>query len=354
MIKKILEKIQQYKKQNLPFVVYRKPNEKVVSAFFQKTNDLFYITDYQESGFVFTPFNDTFQSVLIPESQSDFLQEKINISTMCSSDNVVLHSVNENSKKQHIDLVEKGIEAIKQQQFKKVVLSRKEVLDVPNFDLLETYQRLLVKYPTAFVYVWFHPKVGLWLGATPETLIKVKDNEFETMSLAGTQPYNGTLNVKWQEKELEEQQFVTDYIVGNLASVSEALTISEVKTIKAGSLLHLQTTITGTIKTQTSDLVGRLHPTPAVCGLPKQTSKEFIIKKEDYNREFYTGFLGELNLVNSKDEKSSNLYVNLRCMQIKNTQAEIYVGGGITKDSNAQNEWKETVAKSQIMKHILF
>ena len=54
------------------------------------------------------------------------------------------------------------------------------------FNLLEVYNKLMNQYPNAYVYVWFHPKVGLWMGATPETLLKVSDNDFKTMALAGT------------------------------------------------------------------------------------------------------------------------------------------------------------------------
>jgi len=112
-----------------------------------------------------------------------------------------------------------------------------------------------------------------------------------------------------------------------------------------------------------------LHPTPAVCGLPKESAKQFILEHEDYNREFYTGFLGELNCETTiaprsgrrnienrayaVSRTSTQLYVNLRCMQLKNQQAIIYVGGGITEGSNAESEWEETVSKSLVIKSIL-
>ena len=112
-----------------------------------------------------------------------------------------------------------------------------------------------------------------------------------------------------------------------------------------------------------------MHPTPAVCGLPKGSAKQFILKHEAYNREFYTGFLGELNCETTIAPRSgrrnienrayaitrnsTQLYVNLRCMQLKNQQAIIYVGGGITESSNAESEWEETVSKSLVIKSVL-
>ncbi|WP_313791385.1 chorismate-binding protein [Lacinutrix neustonica] len=113
-----------------------------------------------------------------------------------------------------------------------------------------------------------------------------------------------------------------------------------------------------------------MHPTPAVCGLPKATAKQFILENENYKREFYTGFLGELNCqertsrnTNRRNVENnaynlvntvSNLYVNLRCMQLSDVQASIYVGGGITKDSMPKKEWEETVNKAETMKKVLF
>ena len=97
-----------------------------------------------------------------------------------------------------------------------------------------------------------------------------------------------------------------------------------------------------------------LHPTPAVCGFSREIAREFIIENENYNRSFYTGFLGELNLQNfNKDKKKSALFVNLRCMKIENNKVSIFVGGGITKGSNAEKEWQETVFKSKTMKYVL-
>lgn len=342
-IKKTLES-------NLPFVVYNKPNTTTIKGFFQNNNELYTSKEYNESGFIFAPFNDSDSSIVIPENQSLFIQEKINLDN-CSIINNNF-DIDSSSKQNHIELVQKGIDAIKNVLFKKVVLSRKEKVEVPNLNIVETFKRLLINYPTAFVYLWFHPKVGMWLGATPETLIKIKDNEFLTMSLAGTQIFKDTTKVTWQPKEIEEQQFVTDYITEKLSNICNTVNISETETIKAGNLLHLRTIISGQKKVNNATLIKTLHPTPAVCGLPLEPSKDFILKHENYNREFYTGFLGELNLQN-KGTKTSELFVNLRCMKVENNTASVFIGGGITKDSNPEKEWKETIAKSNTMKNIL-
>lgn len=338
-------KIEQSVTEKTPFVAYRKPNETHVKAIFQKNDFLQKTDDFTQKGFVFSPFSLKNDAILFDFENSNIF--KIDFSrTKYSAKNIAIETSN-SGKENHIALVNKTIDFIKAGKAEKVVISRKEEVQLNNLSVSKTFEKLLSNYPTAMVYVWYHPKVGLWMGATPETLVSVQKNQFKTMALAGTQPYNGTTDVTWQQKEIEEQQFVTDYISNSLKNKITDVEISKTYTVKAGNLLHLRTDISGSINNgnEIKSLIESLHPTPAVCGLPKQNAQDFIVESELYNREFYTGFFGELNI-----ENETNLFVNLRCMQIKDDKASLYIGGGITKDSNAANEWKETVAKSKIMK----
>ncbi|UPS91189.1 chorismate-binding protein [Bizionia sp. M204] len=371
-----LENLQDQYVNNLPFVAYRNPNETIIKTFLQQDDTLYKTTNFSESGFVFSPFNIKETSVLIPVETSlilEFESETIEESSINSCASKVIETSDITVAKQnHIALVEKGIKAIHKGTFEKVVLSRQESITISETNPIKIYKRLLETYPTAYVYVWFHPKVGLWLGATPETLLHIENNQFSTMALAGTQVYKNTIDVVWKDKELEEQQIVTNFIVSNLESQLDNLKISEVETVKAGNLLHLKTHISGRVNSDTSSLkniIEILHPTPAVCGMPKEEAKQFILENEAYKRDFYTGFLGELNIKKSISKNPnrrnvennaytriktvSNLFVNLRCMQIQNTEALLYIGGGITKDSNPNLEWEETMAKSVTMKKVL-
>lgn len=359
----------QYQSQ-LPFVAYRKPNDTKVSGLLQNNTDLHFTKDFLEKGFVFSPFDNADKTVIIPTEVSKIitasyvLSNEVHISYLDSS-------VSNASKDFHINLIKKGIEAIENKDFKKVVLSRQEVVNLSENNAITVFKRLLNTYKSAFVYCWFHPKVGLWLGATPETLIKIEGTRFSIMALAGTQDYLGRLDVKWKDKEIQEQQFVTDFIVENLKPSVESFKVSNTETVKAGNLLHLRTMISAQLKTDTplKKVIDALHPTPAVCGLAKEPAKAFILKHENYKREFYTGFLGELNFESkiaprsgrrnienrayAITRKSTQLYVNLRCMQIKNKQAIIYVGGGVTQSSDPEKEWEETVSKSLVIKSVL-
>ena len=220
-----------------------------------------------------------------------------------------------------------------------------------NFSIEKLIEQLFSAYPNAYRYVWFHPETGIWCGATPEVLVDVQKSKFETMALAGTQPYSEG-EVSWRKKELEEQHFVTEAILDNLKDYIDKLQVSEVKTVRAGSLFHLKTDIYGELKDKPgilSKIVNTMHPTPAVCGTPQVFSREFILENEYYPREFYTGYVGTI----ADDATTAALKVNLRCMKIKNDVASIMVGGGITIDSDVEEEWGETQNKMQTMLQVL-
>lgn len=335
---------------SLPFVAYRKPGSSTVFGMFQQTDAVYSSSDYKESGFVFAPFDTAEKTILFPAEKCKICTTIIDENKKGETKSVTNDDFT--SEENHIKLVKKGIDVINSGYFNKVVLSRKQEVSISGVDKnsIELFSKLLSSYPDAFVYCWFHPKVGLWLGATPESLFSVSGNTLKTMALAGTQKYTGAA-VFWGEKEKEEQQIVTDYIVKSLSGVVSNLRISETETVRAGNLLHLRTIVKGDLipkKGNIKSIVEQLHPTPAVCGFPKEKAKQFILDNENHDREFYTGFLGELNL-----NGSSNFYVNLRCMKLENNKVNIYVGGGITKDSVPADEWKETVNKSQTMMRVL-
>ena len=330
-----------------PFVFYRKPNSETVKALIQNDDSTNFADGLSVSGFVFAPFDDQEKSLVIREGNSVSLSfsskggEEKSIEIHIGKSNV-------EDRKIYIALVQKAIDFINNSNTEKIVLSRKEIVYYRDINIFDVLEKLLNYYQEAFVYIWFHPVTGLWMGATPETLIEVNDNRFKTMALAATQNYEGTLDTFWNIKEKQEQHFVTNYIQFKLKDFN--LEISEPFTIKAGSLLHICSEIQGELSSgdELQSIISTLHPTPAVCGIPKETAKRFILKNENYNREYYTGFLGEI-----RSDSVTNLYVNLRCMKINDTSINIYVGGGITKDSIAEDEWEETCIKSDVMKRVL-
>ena len=243
--------------------------------------------------------------------------------------------------------VSSAIQQIKEGKAGKVVLSRPIVHPWQNaFDHAgELFGLLCSLYPRAFVYIAHIPGSGLWAGASPEILLTSREGSFQTMSLSGTRKKAG-FGVPWGQKEIDEHLWVTRFIDGSLReSGCESLETSPMHTAIAGEMEHLRTNFSGYCSSERLPmLINALHPTPAVCGWPTPAAREIIRELEDYDRSFYTGYLGPVN-----GKADFSLYVNLRCMNILEHQAVIYVGGGITADSDPRLEWEETVLKSRTM-----
>ena len=258
-------------------------------------------------------------------------------------------------KERYVWLVERAIEAIHAGRFQKVALSRSGHVTLPaDFDALSLFDRLCRMYPRAFVSLVSVPGVGVWTGATPETLISVdRDGLFRTVSLAGTQALRPGASVReahWTHKEIEEQALVSRYIVDcfkkiRLREYEEA----GPKTVVAGNLMHLRTDFRVDTRAVNFPQLGTvmlelLHPTSAVCGVPKAPALDFIRQNEGYDRQFYSGFLGPVNV-----DRETHLFVNLRCLQLRGPTAIVYAGAGITAESTPDKEWLETEAKCQTM-----
>ena len=337
-----------YTKQ-MPFACFMFPESAIVTTYFQKDNELHTASELSQEGFHIAPFLYNATTYYIPRHVCELVQTKFSASNELIN-KVALEATSEEQKK-HESLVSKAINTVQNGRIDKIVVSRKKKVSLKQFSIDTLVKQLFGAYSTAFKYVWFHPKTGLWCGATPEILLKTDAFSFRTMSLAGTHEFDAQKEPHWLEKELNEQQIVTDAIRDSLQAMSATFKISDTYNHRAGNLVHLRTDITGILKEGTAGLnavVSALHPTPAVCGRPKNLAEAFINDHEDYNREFYTGFVGPVF------DKSASFYVNLRCMKIMDNQASLYVGGGITSASEPVAEWEETQNKLQTMLRVLY
>ncbi|WP_400190207.1 chorismate-binding protein [Hymenobacter sp. B81] len=257
-------------------------------------------------------------------------------------------------------LVATGVAAIRAGQVQKVVSSRAARRPLPaGFDALGAFQALCEQHPRAFVSLLSAPQAGTWLGATPEVLVEVDGTEFRTMALAGTQPLTDDVTAHtaiWRQKDIEEQALVARYIVGcfkhfRLRDYEE----TGPRTVAAGNLLHLRTDFRIDLRRVASptfgtDMLRLLHPTSAVGGMPRQAALDFLLRHEGYDRTYYSGFMGPVNL---PAPGTSRLFVNLRCLQLRPTEAILYAGTGLTADSDPAREWEETELKLRTVGSVL-
>ena len=258
-----------------------------------------------------------------------------------------------------ITLVQDAVDAIVQGEFQKVVPSRCKATPLANdFDVIDAFDKLCAAYPAAFVSLVSVPGVGTWLGASPELLIGVSEGRiFRTVSLAGTQkhvPGIKMAQVAWTQKEIEEQALVSRYII----NCFKRLRLREFeetgpKTVVAGNLMHLKTHFEVDMAATNFPQLGAvmlelLHPTSAVCGMPKAPAMAFLREREQYHRAFYSGYLGPVDMAGNTD-----IFVNLRCMQVHEGHGILYAGAGVTEDSIPEKEWEETEMKINTILNVI-
>jgi len=240
---------------------------------------------------------------------------------------------------------------IQKEKIQKAILSR-----VKHFDSFsdsyadELYYKLSSLYPSAYSFMYYTPYTGLWIGATPELLLKVDENYIKTVSLAGTRSLV-EVDSEWNKKELNEQQIVSDYMEFLFAKYKiENYQMEGPESVAAGKISHLKTSYNfqhKDLNLNISDFIADLHPTPAVCGLPKHESMDVIDNAEIHERSYYSGFIGNVNNVNM------GLFVNIRSLKFVDGGVDLYLGGGITAGSQPLNEWQETELKSSTLLDVI-
>jgi isochorismate synthase len=255
---------------------------------------------------------------------------------------VQLASADYLSQNEYEDYVMKIIQSIQQGKLSKCVAARKKKVALNlSFNVGEAFVELSSKYENAFCYL-ANSKAGLWMGATPELLLHKKENRYFTVALAGTKLAKEQRD--WTVKEREEHQIVVDYIKQTIQN--NGFQVAETSPVfdgVYGHLLHLKMELNFYAS---RSLHQELHPTPAVCGIPVDKAKDIILQNEGPSRSLYAGYLG-------LEGEHASYYVNLRCMQLFKDHADLYIGAGITAESDPEKEWLETEAKSKVMGELL-
>ncbi|HVD96972.1 MAG TPA: chorismate-binding protein [Cytophagaceae bacterium] len=253
----------------------------------------------------------------------------------------------------YLALVDKAKEAILENRFKKVVLARSKAIETTaSLDVTKVFQDLSVAYPNAFISLINTKETGTWLTASPEILASMDaQGVFKTIALAGTQLLREGDKIQkavWTQKEIEEQALVGRYIINCFKKIRLREYEEEgPRTVQSGNLLHLRTDYTFQTNEQNFPELGTimlelLHPTSAVCGMPKEVTLEFIKEHESLERKLFSGYLGPVNI-----NSASHIFVNLRCANLYEGKAVLYAGAGVTQDSEAEKEFKETEVKME-------
>ena len=242
-------------------------------------------------------------------------------------------------------------------KFRKIVLARCADEQMPNgVKPIDLFYRACQLYPRLFIALVDTEKSGCWLTATPEILLDGHGTDWRTIALAGTMKLEGDQldgegeTLTWSTKNIQEQRIVATYITECLELFTGDFREEGPRTVRAANLVHLRSDFSFKLadNNKIGDLLQALHPTPAVCGLPKREAFKFIVKNEHTPRRYYSGFMGPVA------QENTHLYVSLRCMNIDGDVCHLYAGGGLLKDSVEEQEWLETEAKMETMKKLLY
>ncbi|MDX1628945.1 MAG: chorismate-binding protein [Fulvivirga sp.] len=362
------------------FAAWKEPGDASIYLIIDDSRSLAIKEEPLESlpeGFIFSPFDRNKQKFFIEakvkinvtqkstvtntqqeltEKALQWLEEQADQLRSSNQSPVLLTEVDATKNYHH--LVEKAVDDIKKGSLQKVVPSRfKKIGLSENFNPADIFIKLTESYQNSFVSLVFTPQTNTWLGSSPELLINTQGAIFKTVALAGTQAFStdqSLADVAWTQKEIEEQALVSRYIINCFKKI-RLREFEEIgpKTVAAGNLIHLKTIYTVDMEATNFPQLGSvmlelLHPTSAICGMPLENALHFINEHEDYDRAFFSGYLGPVNIADT-----TSIYVNLRCMQINGSHAYLYAGAGITEDSVPEKEWKETEMKMNTLLNVI-
>lgn len=369
------------------YAIIRFPGKKRYTLMMQRDGEPAELTTYVSlngrSGFVVAPFcidHDSPLLLLQPDFTDTFpagtdtippgIRDEINRIAIVNQPVFNAGCTDENGRDAYSHNFEEYHSRLASGEFHKIVLARcRREITSNQPEPAELFIRACESYPRMFVALVSTPRSGTWLTATPEILLEGGQGHWNTIALAGTMKLEGTalehfdvpmksraehveagMLLPWSEKNIQEQRYVSSYIRNCLERFTTDIAEEGPYTARAGGLVHLRSDFHFSLMddNRIGDLVNELHPTPAVCGLPKDETFRFILNHEHTPRTYYSGFIGTLNI-----NGSTNLYVSLRCMRIGAGTYDLYAGGGLLRDSIENQEWEETEAKMGTMRKIL-
>ena len=231
--------------------------------------------------------------------------------------------------------------------FEKVVAARHCVVELgTGAGSLDVLKRLEQRFPGCTRFALWREN-ATFLGATPELLISRRGPSVLSEALAGSTAHGEAARMMSSAKEREEHQLVVQAILKALEPFCDSLrSASEPSVRELPNVLHMQTPVEGHLRgpTHVLALVGALHPTPAVGGVPTEEAIRWITEHEALARGWFSAPVGWAD-ANGDGE----FVVALRSGLLRNRKAWVYAGAGIMADSDPDAEYAETELKMQAL-----
>ncbi|WP_437520907.1 isochorismate synthase [Sorangium sp. So ce726] len=248
--------------------------------------------------------------------------------------------------------VARAVADIQQGALSKVVLARAVDVEANRPIVVEeVLRRLTALYPSCAI---FH--VDGFLGASPELLLSRRGRAVSSHPLAGTYAVSADVDadrrfaevLRRSAKDQREHRFVVDAVAAALAPECASLEVpSEPSILSLRNVMHLGTPIHGQLAEAAPDaltLAARLHPTPAVCGTPRQAAEAWLGAHEGIRRGLYAGLVGWVDARGDGD-----WFIGIRSATVDGARARMVAGVGVVAGSSPEAELVETQLKLQAM-----
>tara|TARA_Y100000590_G_scaffold220717_1_gene249775 strand:- start:6284 stop:7744 length:1461 start_codon:yes stop_codon:yes gene_type:complete len=259
------------------------------------------------------------------------------------------------SKKRFISIVKKAKKHIKIGDIFQVVLSQRFQTKLTRKPL-DIYKKLRITNPSPFMY-FFNFKDFQIIGASPEILVRLRNNTVTVRPIAGTRPRGNTKkkdmfyakDLMKDKKELAEHLMLLDLGRNDVGKVSKVNTVKVTEKFfieKYSHVMHIVSNVIGTFNNKQSKFKTLLSGFPAgtVSGAPKIRAMEIIDKLEKTKRKVYAGGIGYFSSNGDFDT-----CIALRTAVVKNDKFYVQAGAGIVADSKPIKEYDETVNKAKAL-----
>ena len=262
---------------------------------------------------------------------------------------------NHSEYKSFISKVNRSLDAISTNKLTKIVIAHAlEIQTEQNLDLIQSLNNLRQNHPDCYIFSVGNQREEYFIGASPERLLSIQDHQLVTDALAGSAPRGKTEyedhclgdNLLNSEKEKREHQVVSDFIFEQLFNLGLLPKRASLQLLKLSNIQHLWTPIYTQLKYKIKplEIISKLHPTPAVAGIPIDVACAEIRKYENFDRSLYAAPIGWLDL-----SGNCEFIVGIRSALIRGNQARLYAGAGIVAGSQPQQELMEIELKFQAL-----
>ena len=282
--------------------------------------------------------------ISIIEDNHKLIDDILDIDYITNQGDIVLSSQKFLTKRDKFqDSIRKIKKHINNSDVSKVVISNILSCDIEKVPSYSNLINILSEnHPTCSIFYYKFNDTQLFIGASPETILKKDKNQINIDALAGSKPIADKEKLVYDKKIEREHSIVVNGIIDNLKSIELDCEIKNTCIYELKNIAHLKTEIISKVDSNVNPLyvLDALVPTAALSGYPKLASMDIIDEIEEQERGWYAGPIGWIDT-----GMNCEFYAALRSAYINHNKIYFYGGAGIVINSDANEEWDEIINK---------